>query len=526
MATASTLRRVDVPRYLAAGACGCMMWLGVPDFDLWWLGFVGWLPWLWAIDGQSPRQAFKLGLFAGICALFVGYLWMTELLVRFGGIPMAPSLGIHLLFSTWQGSQWAFPAAIIAWLQRRGVSLLWSTPLAWTATEALLPNIFPTYMPLMWCWQPVLFQHAEIGGVTTVSFSMLAINAALYLVVRGVWATRKLDKMAAIAAAAWSLGVPAYGMIRLAQMESFFEDAKHVKVGVVQGNFGIRTYGAFGLKPKLLADMQRVSSELEAQGAELLLWGETAYPYSTFWRSSTSDLPLGHPRRLRRGFTVPLVAGVVTHDRSRDNPYPWNTAWILERDGSLGDRYDKNYPLMFGESVPFVDPEWYLDLIPHASYLNPGNGPAVLRVDGLRLGPLICYEDILPRFARAVALEGIHAFVNLTNDSWFGRTRAQGEHLGLAVFRTVEQRRAMLRSVNAGISAYIDPAGRVVEQTEVTNSDVDGWPGAVGFVADVPMIDPKHRSVYNLTGELFNGLCVLSLVVLGWRRRSRIDPRG
>ncbi|MFY0531172.1 nitrilase-related carbon-nitrogen hydrolase [Nannocystis pusilla] len=91
-----------------------------------------------------------------------------------------------------------------------------------------------------------------------------------------------------------------------------------------------------------------------------------------------------------------------------------------------------------------------------------------------RLGPLICYEDILPRFARGVAAEGIHAFVNLTNDSWFGKSKEQDQHMGLAVLRTIENRRALLRSVNAGISVYVDPVGRVLQRIDSTNPDEDG----------------------------------------------------
>jgi apolipoprotein N-acyltransferase len=162
-------------------------------------------------------------------------------------------------------------------------------------------------------------------------------------------------------------------------------------------------------------------------------------------------------------------------------------------------------------------------LIPKASHINRGTSAGVLRVDGWRLGALICYEDILPRHVRATARQDVHAFVNLTNDSWFGNTREQPEHLGLAVFRSIEHRKPLLRSVNAGISAYVDPAGRVVEQTAVTDSDRDGYGEADGFTATVPMMDPQAHTLYGTTGEAFNGLTVLALagLVLWRRRRSR-----
>ena len=179
---------------------------------------------------------------------------------------------------------------------------------------------------------------------------------------------------------------------------------------------------------------------------------------------------------------------------------------------------------MFGEYIPIVNPDWFIDLVPAAAHLNRGPGPGLLTWGEYRLGPLICYEDILPRFARATAAEGIHAFVNLTNDSWFGKTHEPAQHLGLAVFRAVEQRRDLVRAVNTGISAHVDAAGRVHHRTRVTDPDVEGPQPAEGFVADVAMIPPSRlTTVYARTGELFNALVWLSLILLTSRRRSDGD---
>src|SRR5690606_25952669 len=113
------------------------------------------------------------------------------------------------------------------------------------------------------------------------------------------------------------------------------------------------------------------------------------------------------------------------------------------------------------------------------------------------------------------------AFVNLTNDSWFGKSKEQDQHMGLAVLRTIENRRALLRSVNAGISVYVDPNGRVINRIDSTNPDDDGPLPPDGFVADVPMVDPEYRTLYTRTGELFNALVVLTLLGLGYRGRRR-----
>lgn len=519
----------DPLRILAAAATGSAMWISAPDYDIWWVAFFGWVPLLWAIHDRPRRHAFFYGWIAGFVSVFVGFFWMSELLTRFAGFGIATAAAITGLFALFLGLQWALPSWLTNLLQARtGRTTLLLFPMAWVFVELLMStiSIFPVHMALSWAWQPLWIQTAELGGAMAVSFVMVAINAALWELLRGWLERRELDRKAAVVAAAWLLGVPAYGWIRINQVERQMEDAPQLRFGVVQGNFGIETYSTSKMKPVILAELQRVTAALQQEGAEVVLWGETAYPYARFARQHETDLRPGDPRRIQRGFDVPVIVGLVTRDATGQNPYAWNTAWVLDREGRWGDRYDKNYPLMFGEAAPpGLDPEWYLDKIPSASHLNRGDGPAAIEAAGYRFGALICYEDILGAFTRDVANEGVNAIVNLTNDSWFGKTREQAEHLGLAVFRAVEHRKPLLRSVNAGISAYVDPIGRVVEQTEVTDSDTDGYQGAEGFAVDVPMMPTDSRTAYGVTGSLFGWLCGLGLVGF-WgfaRYRRRAD---
>ncbi|MBL9101227.1 MAG: apolipoprotein N-acyltransferase [Myxococcales bacterium] len=520
-------------RLLASLACALCMVLGSPDASWWWLGLVGWVPWLYAIEGLAPKKAFLVGWLTGIVTVFAGFIWLTELLDKFAGFGIVPRLFIHLLFAAFQGLQWAAPAALLSWLRRRtGRDVLLLAPLCWVAGEAALPHVFPSYLALMWCFEPRWLQLAEIGGVTTIGLAQLSINAGLYVLLRDQLADRRFNRAAAAVFLGWLIGTPLYGTIRMAQVDAVIAASPKVKVGVVQGNFGIYEWGRMRTKYGILARLQAESARLEREGAELILWGETGYPFSyALPRRGGKDLPVGHNRRVRREFTAPLIFGVVTAD-PKESKYAFNTAMVLERDGTLGDIYDKVFPLYFGEYVPFIDPEWYLKQVPSASYINPGKGPAVLRVGGageqdMRFGPLICYEDILPRFARSIADEGIHAFVNLTNDSWFGKSKEQYQHMGLAVLRTIENRRGLLRSVNAGTSVYVDPNGRVIHQTAVEDPDEAEAPlAATGFVAEVPLIDTNYRTPYTRTGELFNGLVIAGLTLLGLRGRRRFGRAG
>ncbi|MCA9653880.1 MAG: apolipoprotein N-acyltransferase [Myxococcales bacterium] len=533
MAQADSPRpRTRAQRTIAALLSTVGMVLCCPDYDLWWLGCVAWVPYLWAIEGLPPRQAMRYGWLTGTLTVFWGFFWMTNLLTKFAMLPWVVALPVALLFSAWHGLIWGLAALLIAWLRRRGASLLLVAPMCWVAMEATLPNLFPIYMALGWCWQPLLIQTAEIGGVTFVGATMVGLNAALYEVLRSRFELGRLDRRALIVLLAWAIGIPAYGAVRIAQVEAEMAAAPKLKIAAVQGNFSIFQMRDRNEKIPILRRQQALTAQYQAQGAQLAVWGETAYPNGRkFFRDSTTDLPFEDPWKVQRGFSIPVVFGTVTSHRDPDGRplrgpgiYPYNTALLIDGEGKVAGMYDKVYRLAFGEYAPLVDPEWYLSMIPNAAHIEKGKGPDVMVLHTpqgtWRLGPFICYEDILPRFVRETANQGVHVFVNMTNDAWFGKTHEPAQHLGLAVFRTVEQRKALVRAVNTGVSTIIDPTGRALAKTRVTDPDVEGPQPAEGVMAELPMMDPEARTLYGATGELFDGLMVLGIVVVAWRTRG------
>jgi len=158
---------------------------------------------------------------------------------------------------------------------------------------------------------------------------------------------------------------------------------------------------------------------------------------------------------------------------------------MLESDDTFSARFDKIFLLMFGEYIPFVETFPALrDILPkNASHFSRGQSieifPLSHRGQEYRLGPMICYEDILPDFGRKLAVSHPHLLVNITNDSWFGDTSEPWEHMALSVYRAVEMRTDMVRAVNTGVSAFIDAKGYVYAKTyaldpKVTPKPVDG----------------------------------------------------
>ncbi|MBC8073000.1 MAG: hypothetical protein IAG13_32055, partial [Deltaproteobacteria bacterium] len=363
------------PRRLAlVGVSVIGMVLSCPDWDQFWMAYLMWVPWFAAMEGLPPRKAFGYAWLVGIVTVFWGFFWMSELLTKFAGFPMAAAVPITLLFAMWHGLLWGLSGWLTMHARARTSLPLWViAPVCWIAVEAVLPNIFPIYMAQAWAWQPLLMQTAELGGVTMVSGVMVAGNAVLYELLRARLTKQPFARRDLIAAAVILIGNPIYGAIRIAQVEAQIAEAPKLRFGVVQGNMSIRQMANPQWRKQVLAAEQAMTAKLQAEGAEVALWGETAYPNPrAFTRQSTHDLPEQNPWHVQRGFDIPIIFGTVTRDETRREPYPFNTAILIDHEGNITSTYDKVYRLMFGEYAPLVDPEWYLAKVPSASHIAQG----------------------------------------------------------------------------------------------------------------------------------------------------------
>ncbi|HSI03094.1 MAG TPA: apolipoprotein N-acyltransferase, partial [Myxococcota bacterium] len=165
------------------------------------------------------------------------------------------------------------------------------------------------------------------------------------------------------------------------------------------------------------------------------------------------------------------------------------------------------YLLAFGEYLPFGD--WFpllYELSPNTSKFNRGAHTKPFEYDGVKYGILICYEDLLPRFVSKVMESEPDVLVNITNDAWFGASREPLIHLAMAIFRSIEHRRFLARSTNTGISAFVDPAGRILDETPVF--------ARANTMHDVAAL--QGRTIYSRIGDLAGWLCLA--LVLYWFR--------
>jgi apolipoprotein N-acyltransferase len=518
--------RARLARLGLSALSGVLLPLAVPTAYLWPLMWIALVPQLHvALTSRTPRRAFLQGWLTGTLANSLGFYWMDGLLERFGHMSPLEALPIMLLLTAYQGLEFA----ILSWGVHRlrdrtsgRLSVALMAMLVMAAIELCMPQIFPFYLAMSQAPVPVMIQIADLTGPIGVTALMVAWNGSLL----DAWyarraGSRKLRPLAV--SSAFVVLTLVYGAVRLHQVDAARAAAPKVKTGLVQANVGILEKWDPAEFAKLLVTHQRLSAELAAAGAELVVWPESSYPYA-LPRPFEREWPADDPRRVRAGFSTPLLFGALTRtvgppQRPADR-YPYNTALMMDAAGNVTGAYDKVFLMLFGEYIPFYDTiPWFTKLFPEASNFSrgaePGSFPLTVRGHDYKLGPLICYEDILPSFTRRVAKLSPNAFVNITNDAWFGRTAEPYQHLALAVFRAVENRLELVRAVNTGVSAHVDAAGRVLTRTD--SVDPAETPDAPPTTLLVELAMLEGGGLYRHVGDLFAFACLLALVALAAR---------
>jgi len=452
-----------------ASLSGCLWFLACPPFDVPGLAWIAAVPMLLAVDrAPTVKTALFLGWWAGVVETGGGFYWLVDLTQRFAGFPLIAALAVLLAFCATRAIIFLIFTGILCAIRRyRRVPMALLAPLGLVVGELLVPQVFPCGQWISQAWHPLVIQIAELTGPLGVSALLMLVNGALY----DLLAKETYARGSALAAALLVAAALLFAHVRMRQVDARIAAAPRLTIGLVQPNFAYAADGDLTREEALrqLAALQEQSRRLERAGAELIVWSEGSYPV-TLPRAFAEDWPLESLGHIRRGFSAPVIIGANTMQEGQDDAY--NSALLLDDGGKAIGRYDKVRLLAFGEYIPGIDYfPWLRNLLPPGTgQFKAGAGPGVMTLNpptgpSWRLGPVICYEDLLPSFLRGVGRLHPDLLVNLTSDSWFGAASEPWEHLALAVFGTIELRVSMVRSVNSGISAMIDPNGRLLAKT-------------------------------------------------------------
>lgn len=504
-----------------AALTGFLFYISFPGVDMWPVAFVAWIPWMVALRGAKPGQAALQGLVAGIVMGVFGFYWLMNMLETFSGFPAYICALFMVILCAYQAGRYA----LLGWLYARAEARGWPGGFVFTAafatTETIYPLLFPfTFGATMHEVYPIV-QVAELGGPILVSLVVLAPNWALAtVIVRFLDARRegrKLSILGAFHEIGWRHWAPllcvplvatAYGMVRIVQVDEAVHQAEKIRVGIVQANMsleGKRTEVEEGLKRHIRLTKKLVRQE----HIELVVWPET----SVVRVVHEDDAGEYYRRNVTGKLDVPSIVGAVLArkvDDARGHAL-FNSALMAEHDGKVVGRYDKHFLLAFGEYLPLGEqfPVLY-DWSPNSGQFSPGTSMKPLEFDGHSIATFICYEDIVPSFVNALMKDGTpELLVNMTNDAWFGDSTEPWEHMALAKLRAVEHRRYLVRATNTGISGFVDPVGRLVQQTPTFKE--------AAIAEDVAWLTLK--SPYRLWGNApWMIMTVLSLLMSFFRR--------
>jgi apolipoprotein N-acyltransferase len=249
---------------------------------------------------------------------------------------------------------------------------------------------------------------------------------------------------------------------------------------------------------------QKLASLSRAPGADLILWPEVPAPFYV-----TDAAFRDYAARIAQTAGMPFLFGAVGFTPQHE---PLNSAVMMSPSGKIVDRYDKINLVPFGEFIPPLF-GWVNRITKEIGDFVPGERMVVFPLDGHKLGAFICYESVFPDLVRQFVRGGAEVLVNLSNDGYFGHSAAHEQHLEIVRMRAAENRRWILRATNDGITAAIDPAGRVVAR----------MPPFVQAAALLPYDYEQNETPYTRHGDWFAWGCfasgfLMSAVSLAHRR--------
>lgn len=489
---------------------GVLYFLAFPGVELWPLSFVALAPLIVALKGQAPRRATWLGWLAGFTMTMLGFYWLLDMLETFSGFGVPLCLLFTAILCGYQAGRIGFLGWLHARISARGYPGEFAFALGFAASEQAFPLLFPWSYAATVHQVPALTQLAEVGGPILVALPLVAANLAIAELVLARLEKRAFHVRRVALLAAAPVAAALYGAVRIPAVDAATATAPKGRVGLVQANMSL--YGKRHNKGEGLRRHVDLTRQLTRQGKlDLVVWSET----SVMSAMDEEDLTSAVPDDFAASLGVPSLFGavIIKHVDDARRYVLYNSALLSDVHGNILGRFDKQRLVMFSESMPFGETfpilyEWS----PNSAKFVPGSRFDPLTFGSHQVATIICYEDIIAGFVNRIVNNGDpDLLANLTNDAWFGDTTEPWIHLALSTLRAVEHRRYFVRSTNSGVSAIIDPVGRVVAHTDTFKEQAIA--GEVAWL--------HARTLYEVLGDVPWWLAAALAVAL-----SFAPPRG
>lgn len=518
---------------------GFLLYASFPPVELPWLAWFGLAPLLLGLRQAGYGQAFCQGFMTGFIILGLQVRWLLAV-SGLTAVAFAAIIAYAALYFALFAVLYVFTARRTRW------SPLLFAPLLWVTLEYLRSNLSFLAIPFVLLGhsqysQLAVIQIASITSVWGVSFLIVLANAALAEMV--VWLIKRfsskltgdeqnslpmMEPLALVLVMTAMLGIYFWGVGQISQLEA--NGGEILKVAVIQGNVPQHQKWDPKFAGMVLDRYRQLTLEAATGQPDLIVWPESATP----------GYLQGNPRvygavdKLVREIGVPLVLGSASYEKSIDGGKRRvnlrNSAFLIDPTGKIRFSHDKLRLLPFAEYTPLEDrfswPRW---LAPSKGKYLAGTQHTIFEVQQRRFGIVICWEVFFPDPFRTFVRDGAQFMINLANEAWFGDSEASRQLLAITVFRAVENRVALLRATNTGISSLIDPTGRIrARVTDEQGRDVmvTGWLMTAIPKGAAPAFYTRHGDLFAWCSVILAlaMIALASLPQLARRRLFLLDP--
>lgn len=502
-----------------------------PKFDFSVLAWIGLVPWLVALKGKNLKEALLLSFVTGLifyAAIFHG-IWAGSV----GALKAIHFVLLAVYFSLY----WSFWGGSLTWIRKRtGFSTAFVAPFLWVSLEYIRSHL--SFLSYPWLLlghsqylHPSLIQITSITGVYGLTFLIVLINtviseAVLYFhrrfsnlntVASTLQGFPRISLMAAVLLlfTAWF-----YGLWVLSKGNQ----GEHISIALVQGNIPPTLKWDRSSRQEIIDRHAILTRKVAVQRPDLIIWPETAVP---------GDVQ--HDPQLQRrvgqiafGTKSYLLVGSSEYAKFTNNKLKsryYNSMVLFSPEGKIAGEYRKMRLVPYAEYAPvrnFV--VWPKAIASEMGDYQPGDKYTLFTMGGTTFGAVICWENLFPDLVREFVKRGAHFMVIATNEAWFGDTAAPDQLLAISTFRAAENRVAIARSANTGISALIDPFGRITERLRGPDGKDLFTEGVL--IGDVTLSEEK--TFYTIHGDIFAFLlmtfCTI-LIIHAWKSEKSTSSR-
>jgi apolipoprotein N-acyltransferase len=471
-------------------------------------------------EGRSLRpftliQGFLIAWVSGVIWYLGTCYWIYPVMHGYGNLGVITASLIALGYCLIMAMHHGVFGLLVVLMARRSIFgnrlPLIMAPFFWVAIEFFRDRV--TGVP----WQPLggaqvnnipFARISEVTGVYGLSFAVMLVNCAFVaaLLLQG---RRRKNLLISATAAAVALQIGVFAkpapFVAVKQAVLLQPNIPVLNASDWTPQFFDNTVGAMA---RASVD---ASNKHPAGDPGLIVWPESPAPF--FVGEQKFQLWLATIARATNSY---MVVGSTGEAASSDpqQPLVYNSALIVDPNGNNVGRYDKIHLVPFGEYIPMQRLLFFASkLTREVGEFARGTERKAFEVDGTRVGVFICYESIFPNEVRQFAANGAQVLINISNDGWYGETGAPYQHLQMARMRAIENHRWILLDTNNGVTAAIDPYGRLVQKA----------PRDAFTIMTAPFSPVTETTVYTSFGDVFAWACV---VISVWMVFVRVRIRA